>query len=199
MGELVELIKAIGPVLTAGAAWFAAWNAFKGLSKWHTERRAQLAEDVLSAFYEANDIIRHIRSPGAYDVEYADRKPQEDEPPDIKSLRDTYYVPLGRLADHHKFFADLRAKRYRMRALMGPTADAPFQEINKVLSEIRVAAGILMRGAGQHLSIAEKLQATIWEVSDDDPIAKRINAAVSAIEKMCTPILAHRREDFRQS
>ena len=57
-----EMIKAVAPVFTAGAACSGAYIAYRGLTKWHAEtvgkRRVELAEDVLADFYQARDIIQ---------------------------------------------------------------------------------------------------------------------------------------------
>ena len=52
-----EVVKVLAPVATAGAAWFAAIIAYRGLNKWRAEtigkRKAELAEQALVAFYVA--------------------------------------------------------------------------------------------------------------------------------------------------
>ncbi len=64
-----EVVKVLGSVATAGAAWFAATIAYRGLNKWRAEtigkRKAELAEEVIADFYEARDIIIAARSPGS--------------------------------------------------------------------------------------------------------------------------------------
>ncbi len=55
--DVSELVKVLGAVATACAAWFAAYTAYRGLQKWRDEtlgkRKTELAEQVLASFYEA--------------------------------------------------------------------------------------------------------------------------------------------------
>jgi hypothetical protein len=58
---LGEIIKVVGAVATACAAWFAVSIAYRGLEKWRSEtlgkRRADVATAALATIYEAQDIL----------------------------------------------------------------------------------------------------------------------------------------------
>jgi hypothetical protein len=62
-----EVIRVLGAVATAAAAWFAAVTAFKGLEKWRSEtlgkRKAELSATVLTMVYEMEAILREARNP----------------------------------------------------------------------------------------------------------------------------------------
>ena len=63
--EIGEIIKAVAPVFTAGAAVGGVIIAASGLNQWKKvtigKRRIELAEEVLAGFYEARDIIQDAR------------------------------------------------------------------------------------------------------------------------------------------
>ncbi len=197
--DLGEFIKAVARVFTAGAACFAAWIAYKGLTRWQTEvlgrRRMELAEDVLSNLYEAKRLITVIRFPFATEGESAARVAPPGETDEQKRLRDSYFAPLGRYEHHMKFFSDLRAKRYRMMALFGPKVAEPFDEIEQTLSKIIAAARMLLRTAGDEIRDVEfhrKLEATIWQAEENDEHATKVDKAVTDIEAICRPVLEKR-------
>src|SRR5207247_1828994 len=95
-GDFGELIKALGAVAMAAAAWFAAVIAYRGLEKWRSEtlgkRKAELAADVLAAVYEMEEIIRTAREPWVLVHETAPRKDVPDE-----IAKEANYAPEARL------------------------------------------------------------------------------------------------------
>jgi hypothetical protein len=124
------------------------------------------------------------------------RAANPDESESLKRARDMYYAPQARIIRHQKFFADLRAKRYRMKALLGPVVDGPFDEIASILIEIAVSAGMLIQTASadedaQDVSHRRVHEERIWETSRTDEISKRAAAAVAKIEEICRPLLLH--------
>jgi len=204
--DIGEIIKAVAPVITATTAVIAAYIGLRGLDKWRAEtldkRRIDLAEDVLAGFYEARDRIRAIRSPGAYTQESEDRKAQGFESEIEKRDRDAAFIPLARYEKHRDFFSALLAKRYRLRAILGPDVDHPFDELQNIIAKLITAAGMLMRTAGTRTaggdpydppSRKEWQAAIYWTGNDDsDPISQRLNLAIANLEKICQPILEGR-------
>jgi hypothetical protein len=71
--DVGEVFKAIGAIATGGAALWGALIAFRGLSKWQDEtlgkRKTEIAEQVLSGFYQMRDVIRGVRSPAVWQGE----------------------------------------------------------------------------------------------------------------------------------
>jgi hypothetical protein len=181
--------------------------AYRGLSRWREEligrRRTELAEDVLSSFYQMRDIIGDIRSPAAHSDEGKDRpKAEEDEgdPEALRRTKDTYYVPISRYNEHQKVIADLMSKRYRMKAVFGPVATEPFTLLSQVFSQIISAARKLITNAGKpgadrRIDAVEKWEAVIWwgAAEGDDAMDKKVKSAIEAIEKICRPVLEARK------
>ena len=63
--DLGEFVKAVAPAFTAGAACFAAWIAYKGLTRWQTEvlgrrRMALFGPKVAEPFDEIEQTLSKI-------------------------------------------------------------------------------------------------------------------------------------------
>ena len=65
-----EEVMDVANILESISLIIAAWAVIIGVNAWRREyigkRRLELAEEVLSLFYEARDIIRYIRNPFGY-------------------------------------------------------------------------------------------------------------------------------------
>ncbi|MDW6026386.1 hypothetical protein SAZ10_31960 [Mesorhizobium sp. BAC0120] len=145
-------------------------------------------------FYEAKEELLWVRVPASYDGEGASRERRGNETDQVRSLLDSYYVPVARINKRSEFFASLDAKRYRARALLGDKAEHPFQEIRACVNNIRAASIILIHTEkGEPIQPAlDKRQAwedTIWG-GDDDEMGRRIDNAVRAAEELFRPIIA---------
>jgi hypothetical protein len=92
------------------------------------------------------------------------------------------------------------ARRYRFRAHFGPDIAKPFEDLRRIHDEVINAARVMMVGStlGGFGSAAfyEKTHQTLWspkpkgdEPLPEDPISKRLDAAVAQIEQTCRPII----------
>lgn len=211
-------VAALANVATTIVAACAALFAFLGLRVWRQEmkgrRNAELAEDVLTAFYEAQDIYRWVRNPGSFAIEADGRARQDDEDEELARELDALFVPIARINNERESLSKFYAKRHRFRAIFGPDADAPFHALRKAESEVVSAANMLTRMAitdhrrdhrtysvremqAEHMTQEdqrrEKYQARIWGFGDeDDEIAQRIDLAVKEIENICRPAIEAR-------
>jgi hypothetical protein len=97
--DWTELIKNISIII-------ASWTAVYGTDQWRREcrgkRQAELAEEVLSLFYEAQDAVRHIRNPFGFGGEGASRKAGENETPEEKDAFDKAFVIFERFKTKKK-------------------------------------------------------------------------------------------------
>ncbi len=197
-----EYIGAFANSVTALAASFAAWHAWKSLSSWRDEsvgrRKVELAEKVLSSFYQASDVISSIRSPFSRpNVESSDRYRDEDENDEDRRQLDNHYVPIARMNTHREFFGDLFALKYQMKAVFGPEVEEPFATLNAIIQEIRAAAAVQMRWVRRRgepdQNLQDEWEKIIWEgyveTGEEDEIRARVQTAVDTIEKLCSPIL----------
>jgi hypothetical protein len=159
------------------------------------KRRQQLAEEVLSGFYQVRDAVHAIRAPMSFQDEANARPQVEYESAEVARLKNTYYAPLARLDARRAEIGDFLAKRYRTAALFGAAAEEPFQDVHEALTKIVVAAEMLMNGVSHGTQQADpalwrELQGDIWSrVVNPDPIDAKIAAAIAKIEGICRPAL----------
>ena len=106
-------------------------------------KQYELAEEVLALFYEARDKISAIRSPLGRKDETEGREEGPNETPEQKEAFDQAYVVFNRYQKHQETFNRLYALRYRFMALFKREKVAPFDELNKILTEIFIAANML--------------------------------------------------------
>jgi hypothetical protein len=203
--ELAQIIESISVIIAALA--FAV-----GVDAWRREhigkRKIELAEDVLTHFYEVRDAVRSIRSPWSNGGEGATRKRSTNETDDESVLLDRAFVVHERFEKRQELFNKLQVLRYRFMAHFGQPAGAPFEELDKILREIFVAAHMLGRHYWKQQRLAQSMndaeftkhlkemqshEAVFWAgVVDPDPIAPRIDATISNIENICRPIISER-------
>jgi len=129
------------------ATLIAALAVLVGVHAWKREfvgkRRIELAESVLALFYEVEDAIRQIRSPHSFEGEGSTRKRADDELEAESRILDQAYVVFERHQKREKLFAQIRSMRYRVMATFGTSAREPFDELNKIISEVLLAARML--------------------------------------------------------
>ncbi len=189
-----EAITAVSAAVTAGSV---VW----GISAWRREyvgkRRIELAETILALFYEAEEVIKAIRSPLGHTGEGKTRKRRENETEQQAELLDQAYVVFERYQSREKLFAELMSLKYRAMAVFGPSSKVPFETVNRVINEIFSAARILGRHywpkQGKHFRSEEEFEKfskkleefenIFWEPGvEDDKIGPQVRRAVEKIE-----------------
>jgi hypothetical protein len=158
------------------------------------KRRQDLAEEVLEGFYKIRDVIREVRVPMSFQEEAAARKSTEPESEAVAHQRNTYYAPLARLDANRSEIAALLAKRYRTAAWFGASAEEPFQDVHETLTAIARASQMLMHGVRDGARQADPafyrgLERDIWALPPNDPIAAKVDKAITKIEGICRPVL----------
>ena len=194
-----SFLTTIPIAIAAASVAVAAVSFIFGVSAWRREfvgkRRIELAEEVLALFYEAEDVIRAIRSPMASGGEGRTRERGENEDEDLAGLLDQAFVAFERYERHQEFFARLRATRYRFKAAFGVEAGKPFSDLDNAVQRILVAARMLgtsywpRQGRPmseerfkQHLDEMERLEADFWAMGKEDSLAEAVHAAVGKVE-----------------
>lgn len=89
----------------------------RALADWKC--KSEFAEQILSDFYKARDIVLSARSPMSWAGEGETRPRIEGETDDERRHRDAIYAPFERLSRERDFLTELHAKRYRFMALFG--------------------------------------------------------------------------------
>ena len=162
------------------------------------ERKQQdLAEEVLSGFYQMRDVIRAVRSPMSWRGEAKERAPHPGENADEARLRDAYYAPNARLKEHRQTINDLLARKYRVAAWFGPEASAPFEGLRDIIMDIRIAADQLVEHVGDDTPPSDpglrEMIGTIWRgASKPDAIDARLDGVIGQIERITRPVLSQK-------
>lgn len=158
------------------------------------KRHQDLAEEILTGFYELRDIMREVRSPAGYEGEGKSRKRQDHEPSDLSDRLDVYWTPLERLHRHRETVARLMSRQYRAVAWFGLDAAAPFRLMNEAIAQVATAANMMITTARARSGTTppswERWEAAIWWGGEDDEVSSKINEAVGAAEALCRPILS---------
>ncbi|MGR4847155.1 hypothetical protein ACIPSK_31865 [Rhizobium sp. LARHSG275] len=162
------------------------------------KRKQDLAEAVLTGFYQVEAIMRSVRSPMSYLHESENRPRLGLESEATAKLRDTYFVILARYDKNREEISGLLALRYRMAAWFGVEAGAPFQRLHEGINKVISAAQMLGQWSADadgfranNLALWQRMEADIWWGTEDpDRVAVMITEAVTAMEAICRPILA---------
>lgn len=200
LAEIAQIAQSVSVIL---AALFAIY----GFDAWRREhigkRRIELAEDVLSLFYQASDAIDQMRNPIGFGGEGSSRKQLENEDPRHKQALDAAYVLIERYGRHSELFAKLHAARYRFMAQVGIDKAKPFDAVNRLVNELIFSAHDMARLATvpewsirseeaeqKHHDRCMKVHSIYYATDgEDDPISPRIKAAVAEIERTCRDII----------
>lgn len=203
MPTLTEIAQAAQSFSVVLASLFA----IHGFDAWRREhvgkRRIELAEEVLALFYQARDAIESIRSPFGFSGEGESRKPDPKERPEDKEALDRAYVLIERYNHHTELFAKIHALRYRFMAQIGCDAAKPFDELNRVVNELIVAAQRMARFTTlsewylRNEEAKEKQRQQLLEVHSiyygmgggEDPISPRVEKVIVDIEGTCRGII----------
>ncbi|MEQ1656126.1 MAG: hypothetical protein ABL960_10535 [Nitrospira sp.] len=196
-------------IIQSAAVIIASVVATYGISAWKVEflgkRKIELAEEVLALFYQVRDVIASIRSSFGHEGEGETRKPGPNEKPDHKDVLDQAYVLIERYNRHAEVFSRLRALRYRFMAQFGTESSVPFDDLNRLINELVLAArrkARLATVAERSLQSDEALEKyrqewlenerIYYSGDEDDPIVPKLEKIISEIENTCRPILESR-------
>lgn len=194
----MELINSI-------SLFIGIWVAIYGIESWRREYKGKkeidLAEETLSLFYEAKDVIAYIRHPfsNAHETEDIERINGESEAE--YNARKNASVVFKRYNMHIELFNKIYSMRYRFMAHFGKDKEKPFEELNYIVREITVAARMLSRlwpigtfttneDFEKHQKRIEKYEGVFWAgANEEDPINPKVEKIVDEIEKYCERII----------
>jgi hypothetical protein len=188
-------------IVTSLSVAISALSFVYGVYSWRREfvgkRRIELAENLLSLFYEVYDAIREIRNPLGSVEEGTTRKRSDRENEKQSKILDRAFVAIERYQKRERLFAELRSMRYRVMATFGAEYGEPFNEINRVLSTIFSSANLLgnyywkkadnFHGSDEKFEKFQeqlhKHESNIWFIADgNDEIDRQIQMAIGKVE-----------------
>jgi hypothetical protein len=209
----LDIFNAISASVVALSALFAAIFAARGLSAWRLElvgrRKYELAEEILLAVRQFEEIMRFMRSPISFGSEIAEIKRGEGESEEEHRLRATYAMAHLRYEKKADYFARLRALQFRSGVVLGEKYEAPIEKAVKIVDEVLHAgnmAYIYARNfnnqakrhtAGQPplsgvdwVSKLHEAEAIYYGLGDsEDKIAERVRQCVREAQQVFRPIL----------
>jgi hypothetical protein len=203
----MEYATSIATLLQSISVIFASLSIALGVNAWRREhigkRRIELAEDVLTAFYEARDAIRRIRSPFGFVGEGSTRKKGESEGREEAEILDRAYVVHERFNKERELFNRLHTMRYRMAARFSTIAEKPFNNLESLVREIFFSAERLGSHYWQrqgrvamtedertkHLKEMHEHERVFWSRKTDDPVEEKLVKIIAEIEAICRPAI----------
>ncbi len=187
------------------SVFFGICIAIYNINSWRKEhiekRKIELAEDTLTSFYEAEDVIHYLRLPISFASETEDIKRMNGESEDSYQARKNANVLLKRYNEHQELFSRIHAMRYRFMVQIGKEEAKSFDELRKIINELITSArrlsmlwaGFRFRTEEQRLKNqkdVEKYESVFWEsFEEDDPINPRVKEVLSDIERICHEII----------
>jgi hypothetical protein len=181
------------------------WVAIYGIDSWRREHRGkreiELAEDVLTLFYEARDAIKYMRHPLSSTDECSNIEKSPHETDQQWQARKNASVVFKRYNDRMDLFNKIHAMRYRFMAQIGVSQAQPFEDLYKIVKEVLLAARMLAQlwprdhfrtpdQYEQHQKLVNKHEAIFWEgLSEKDPINSRLDVIIETMEKTCREII----------
>ena len=196
MEYAIEIIKLISVLIGSFVAVF-------GITAWRREtlgkRKIELAEEILSLFYEIDDVFSEIRSPFGRVDEGKTRKTEKYESEKEKKARDNAFVIYERYTKHQETFAKFMMLRYRAMAVFGEEWGDPFVSVQMLLrklfsssrrlSELWSRDSRLMRDEAEAVRVKnqiEKYESIFWEgYGDTDPIREELQVIRVQLETKC--------------
>lgn len=157
----------------------------------------ELAEEVLTLFYQAKDALSFIRSPLGYPHEGQTRESLENETPEQKRARNQAYTVYERYEHWKDIFSRLQSLKYRFMAVFGKDSVEPFDAIRKSINRIFISAKRLAElwakdvshqdaeKQEKHYQRIQKEEAVFYEGGETDEIQQNVQKAVKQIELIC--------------
>ena len=182
----------------------ASLTAILGILSWRNEerwkRKYELAEDVLSKFYESQQDIKNIRSPLGFSDEGKTRQKSDSETKEESAIYDKAHVAFERFERNKEVIEKLQSLKFRFITVFGREHEKLFDELTKIINEIffasREIAGIRLGEYGE-MEPSEKgkklreLQKIIYWTTklEDDPIEQRVQKLIKDVEGVCKKII----------
>jgi len=200
--RIVEIVEIAAAIVQAVCVLIATVVACYGIQAWRREfigkRHIELAENVLELCYRVRAAIIGIRFPAQMDTEFAQLESQETEAPRAERRRSPYAVTRLRMRERDEVMEKLWSMRFRVQAVLGGEAVEPIDELKNIVIEIMVAAqslALMDEGAGHgepRPATAEQRrqhEMTIWQLSQNDEVARRVDDAIARMEAVCRPLI----------
>jgi hypothetical protein len=196
--EILNVLESVSVII-------ASLIAIAGISSWRrqiqVQKESDLAEEVLTGFFEIRDAIGAIRSPFGFEGEGKSRKRAENESEQQSEVLDKAFVIVERYQKYFEKFAKLNGQRYRIRSLFGEDYLGPFLKMDDIVRQMMISSRQLQmiweqmeRRARTHRDIDDKISEELrkWEdvfyggANTESPVTIETNEMVSEAERLLT-------------
>jgi len=131
------MINSISVIIASAVAVYGI-TSWRREAKW--KRKYELAEEVLTTFYEVKELFEVIRSPFGHTEEGKTRKRDENESSAESERLDRAYVVVERFERDKAAFIKLRTLKYRFMVVYGKESGEPFDKIIRMTNKLFSAA-----------------------------------------------------------
>lgn len=197
------MLQGIGTILGALAVLVAAaigGTTFNTLKKQQLlQRQIDLAEKTLAGVFKAREVIAVARSPLIHAAELEEAKEQIANQDQHKSLTESQrkrfeqaQAYLNRMNQSNHIFLDLEELKALTFAYFGEDVTKEIDEILKVVSAFRWNANFYAEDDGSDRVNSRNIRRALTSSrveGDVDEYAKRVDQAISSIERHVTPVL----------
>lgn len=191
--EILSIAESVAVICASIAATI-------GISSWRREarwkRKAEVAEEVLLAFYKVRSVFEVIRSPVVWN--------EEVDSEDKDQLRARASVTTKRYQSKVAAFDHLRTLRWKYCIVFPRATQAPFEEVEVLLRQIlsssyRLGAVVWPRQGTdlpepefqKHLEEMHDLESWHWWMGpENDPFTPRFMKALKEVEAACSRYVA---------
>src|SRR5579863_4149306 len=125
MMHIIKLFESISVIVASIAAM---WGIISWRKETRWKRKYELAEEVLSCFYETHQIIKNIRSPFGFSGEGEAYRKEADFLTNNHAY-DRFYVIRERYEKNKTAFEKLQVLKFRFIAVFGKKYEKPFHEL----------------------------------------------------------------------
>ncbi|MBA7524905.1 hypothetical protein ES705_17050 [subsurface metagenome] len=183
----------------------AAFVAVYSINAWRRELKGQreldVSEQALALIYECKDNLQFIRNIYSFGGEGQTRKHGPKETEEESEALDRAYVLFERYEKVKDSFIKLQSIKYKFMAIFGKETAEPFNEVNRIMNELFLAAkrlgsrywnpryqGQLERDPKWEKKILE-YEAKFYSGGESDIFAERMDNVVRRIEDICSKII----------
>jgi hypothetical protein len=197
---IVSILNILQPIAIIAASIATVYALLSWRREIKVKREYEVAEEVLSLFFESVERINDIRSPYISANELQNNKKEAAQSGDDNP----HYagVIFIRLQKHMAFFSRLHAMKNRFMAIPVSNNIEPFNDLDSILADIRIAAnGICSlwqankndpKNSALHKKYGEALEKYLPVIQAGeypDPISERVEKMISKAEDICRPKL----------
>jgi hypothetical protein len=195
--DLLKILESVSIIIASLTASLGIL-AWRSAERW--KRKYELAEEVLTKFYESQQIIRIIKSPFGVGNEGKSRERNINESMEESAIHDRAYIVYERFEKNKDIIEKLQSLKFRFISHFGKENEKLFVELTKIINEIFSAsqeiASISLDKYARMDRIEKgkrikELHQIIYSThkNEDDPIEKRVTKFIGDVEKICNRII----------